>query len=55
MSGMGLSHEEMKQRIINYLDYMSDKDIREITTAIYNLAKRRQEIQFDRRGQDENA
>ena len=55
MSGMGLSHEEMKERIFNYLDYMSDKDIREISTAIYNLAKRRETKRLDSRGQDQNA
>ena len=38
---MGPSHEEMKERIFNYLDYMSDNDIREIMTAIYNLARRK--------------
>lgn len=54
MSGMGLNHEEMKERIFNYLDYMSDKDIREIMTVIYNLAKRRQAKQFDSRGQGDN-
>ena len=52
MSGMGLSHEEMKEKIINYLDYMSDKDIREIMTAIYNLAKRRQEAKFESKGEN---
>ena len=41
MSGMGLSHENMKERIFNYLEYMSEKDIREISTAIYNLARRK--------------
>jgi hypothetical protein len=41
MSGMGLSHENMKERIFNYLEYMSERDIREISTAIYNLARRK--------------
>ena len=41
MSGMGLSHESMKERIFNYLEYMSERDIREISTAIYNLARRK--------------
>ena len=55
MPGVGLSHEEMKEKIFNYLEYMSDKDIREISTSIYNLAKRREAKQLEDRGQNYNA
>ena len=44
----------MKERIFNYLEYMSERDIREISTAIYNLAKRREAKLLDSRGQNEN-
>jgi len=39
-----LDNEVRKMRIINYLDYMDDKALQEITVALYNLSKRRQEI-----------
>ena len=39
-----LTNDTRKMRIINYLDYMDDKALQEITVALYNLSKRRQEI-----------
>ena len=39
-----LDNDTRKMRIINYLDYMDDKSLREISVALYNLSKRRQEI-----------
>ena len=34
----------MKERILNYLDYMEDKDLQEIATNLYNISKKRDEI-----------
>ena len=39
-----IDNDTRKMRIINYLDYMVDKSLREISVALYNLSKRRQEI-----------
>ena len=44
-----LDNETRKMRIINYLDYMDDKALQEITVALYNLSKRRQEISNKKR------
>ena len=41
---MELDNDTRKMRIINYLDYMDDKSLQEISVALYNLSKRRQEI-----------
>ena len=42
---MDLSKDEMKERVINYLEYMEEKDLQEIAATLYNLSKRRAEIQ----------
>ena len=39
-----LDNDTKKMRILNYLDYMDDKSLQEISVALYELAKRRQEI-----------
>ena len=39
-----LDNDTRKMRIINYLEYMDDKALQEISVALYNLSKRRQEI-----------
>jgi len=39
-----IDKDTKKMRILNYLDYMDDKSLQEIATALYNLSKRRQEI-----------
>ena len=39
-----LDNDIRKMRIINYLDYMDDKALQEITVALYNLAMKRREI-----------
>ena len=44
-----LDNEVRKMRIINYLDYMDDKALQDITVALYNLSKRRQEISNKKR------
>ena len=44
-----LDNEVRKMRILNYLDYMDDKSLQEITVALYNLSKRRQEISNKKR------
>ena len=41
---MDLSKEQMKERVINYLEYMEEKDLQEIAATLYNLSKRRAEI-----------
>ena len=38
---MDLSKEQMKERVINYLEYMEEKDLQEIAATLYNLSKRR--------------
>jgi len=49
-----LDNEVRKMRIINYLDYMDDKALQEITVALYNLSKRRQEISNKKRMEQVN-
>jgi hypothetical protein len=44
-----LDNDTRKMRILNYLDYMDDKSLQEITVALYNLSKRRQEISNKKR------
>ena len=39
-----VDNDTKKMRILNYLDYMDDKSLQEISVALYNLSKRRQEI-----------
>ena len=41
---MDIDKPQMKERILNYLDYMEDKDLQEIATNLYNISKRRDEI-----------
>ena len=40
---MELSKEQMKERIVNYLEYMDEKYLREISTSLYNVAMRLEE------------
>ena len=42
--GIDLTKDEMKNRVLNYLDYLSEKDHQEILVALYNITKRRQEL-----------
>ena len=42
--GIDLTKDEIKNRVLNYLDYLSEKDHQEILVILYNIAKRRQEI-----------
>ena len=39
-----IDNDTRKMRILNYLDYMDDKSLREISVALYNLAIKRREI-----------
>ena len=41
--GIDLTKDEMKNRVLNYLDYLSEKDHQEIMVVLYNITKRRQE------------
>ena len=41
---MDLSKEQMKERVINYLEYMEENELQEIAATLYNLSKRRAEI-----------
>ena len=41
---MDIDKSQMKERILNYLDYMADKDLQEIAANLYNISKRRDEI-----------
>jgi len=39
-----IDNDTRKMRIINYLDYMDDKSLQEISVALYNLSVRRREV-----------
>ena len=39
-----LDNDTRKMRILNYLDYMDDKSLQEISVALYNLSVRRREV-----------
>ena len=41
---MDIEKSQMKERIMNYLDYMDDKDMQEIAAQLYNNSKRRDEL-----------
>ena len=43
---MDLSKEQMKERIVNYLEYMTNKDLREIISQIYNISRKREETKL---------
>ena len=44
--GIWLKREDMKSRILNYLEYLSEKDLQEISVEIYQIAKRRKDIEI---------
>ena len=44
--GIGLKREEMKERILNYLEYLTEKDLQEVSVEIYQIAKRRKDIEI---------
>ena len=39
-----IDNDTRKMRILNYLDYMDDKSLQEISVALYNLSVRRREV-----------
>ena len=41
---MDIEKSQMKERIMNYLDYMDEKDMQEIAAQLYNISKRRDEM-----------
>ena len=41
---MDIDKSQMKERIINYLDYMDDHDLQDIAAQLYNISKRREEV-----------
>ncbi len=41
---MDIDKPQMKERIMNYLDYMDDKDMQEIAAQLYSISKRREEV-----------
>ena len=41
-----LDYELRKQRIVNYLEYMTNKDLREIISQIYNISRKREETKL---------
>ena len=43
---MELKHEDMKSRILNYLDYMNDEDLKEISVTMYHISKRRMDLKI---------
>ena len=43
---MELKREEMKSRILNYLDYMNDEDLKEISVTMYHISKRRMDLKI---------
>ena len=42
---IGCTKEEMMMRIENYLPYLADDDLKVISVQLYNISKRRQDIQ----------
>ena len=48
---MELDNDTRKMRILNYLDYMDDKSLKEISIALYNLSIRRREISNKKQGE----
>ena len=44
---MELTREVMKEKIMNYLVYMDDKDLQDIASTLYNTAKRRETKKID--------
>ena len=43
---MKLKREDMKRRILNYLDYMNDEDLKEISVTMYHTSKRRMDLKI---------
>ena len=43
---MELKREDMKSRILNYLDYMNDDDLKEISVTMYHISKRRMDLKI---------
>ena len=43
---MELKREDMKSRILNYLDYMNDEDLKEISVTMYHISKRRMDLKI---------
>ena len=57
---MELKREEMRSRILNYLDYMNDDDLKEISVTMYHISKRRMDLKIKKdaemkRERDSNA
>ena len=57
---MELKREDMKSRILNYLDYMNDDDLKEISVTMYHISKRRMDLKIKKdaemkRERDSNA
>ena len=46
-----IDNDTKKMRILNYLDYMDDKSLKEISIALYNLSIRRREISNKKQGE----
>jgi len=49
-----IDNDTRKMRILNYLDYMDDKSLQEISVALYNLSVRRQEVKKRKEMVDES-
>jgi len=49
-----VDNDTKKMRILNYLDYMDDKSLQEISVALYNLSVRRQEVKKRKEMVDES-
>ena len=43
---MELKREDMKSRILNYLDYMNDDDLKEISVTMYHISKLRMDLKI---------
>ena len=41
---MDIEKSQMKERIMNYLDFMDEKDMQDIAAQLYNISKRRDEL-----------
>ena len=43
---MGQTKDEMMYKITNYLDYLTDQDLKDISVQIYNIHKRRESVRI---------
>lgn len=48
---MALSNKEMMEKVLEYLQFLDDKQLREVIASIYNLSKTRETLARHKEGQ----